>query len=112
MLLSRWPARESLCMQWFAINSSFFFYFADVCSEHKAMQSSAIHTYVSYQIGQYELSSHAESLPQTDDITSDQVERICRWMTNPCKATGPDEVHPKLLAEGGPPLYELLAAIM
>jgi len=40
-----------------------------------------------------------------ETISAADVKQVCRWFTNPVKAVGPDQVHPKLLSLGGPTLY-------
>jgi hypothetical protein len=95
-------------------------YFAEVCSEHKVDQPLPIHSQVvasveavvqrETQVRDREQISGSDTC--FEEISASQVREICRRLTNPCKATGPDEVHPKLLAAGGPLLFELLAALM
>jgi hypothetical protein len=85
-------------------------YFAKVCSEHKVDQPLPIHSQVvasveavvqrETQVRDREQISGSDTC--FEEISASQVREICRRLTNPCKATGPDEVHPKLLAAGGP----------
>ena len=99
-------------------------YFAQVCSEHVQQNQLSsgndmvadTHQRLQQKIGDLasllSRNSATSPLPECEVISAADVEEVCHWLTNPAKATGPDEVHPKLLSAGGPTLYKLLAAIM
>ena len=99
-------------------------YFAQVCSEQVQQNQlrsdndmvADTHQRLQQKIGDLasllSRNSATSPLPECEVISSADVEEVCHWLTNPAKATGPDEVHPKLLSAGGPTLYKLLAAIM
>ena len=89
-------------------------HYADVCSEHRALPFSRNHARVSTLVQTHleEAAACSPLMQVLEIITTEDVAQVCRWMSNPCKATGPDDVHPKLLAAGGITLHELLGAIM
>ena len=99
-------------------------YFANICSENKVahsgrrkaqlVASSHLRIQSDIQVKAQQISRQVSTQPMSDDetISAADVKQVCRWFTNPVKAVGPDQVHPKLLSLGGPTLYVLLAAIM
>ena len=87
-------------------------YFASVCSEHKALPLHPDHQHIQEQVLQHIQQATNSASLFDDPITPTDVKQVCKYLSNPCKATGPDEVHPKLLASACDILYEILACIM
>jgi hypothetical protein len=102
------PSDPSQAMNTMAVH------FSNVCSEHSNptphVCHDAVKTYLSV-IAAKRLRFPPPPLQQPL-ITALDVENICRRLTNPKKAVGPDEIHPCFLRYGTPKLYDLLAHLM
>jgi hypothetical protein len=86
-------------------------HFSHVCSEHQNLVSDPVHNKVKETLEAFPRLRQL-SFRNALVITPSEVEATCRFLTNPSKAVGPDDIHPCFLRYATPQLYELLAQLM